>query len=210
VCGVMLDVHFVIVGALIGGVGQALYVRDTILGHTQPNRVTWLLWTVAPLIAFAAELNAGVGLRALLPFTAGFGPLVIFTATFIRRADATRPAVWRISRLDAVCGALSVLGVIGWIATQQGLVAIASSIAADALAWVPTIVKSWGEPESESASVFVGGLANSTITLLTVDRLTAAVVAFPVYTLAVAITQLVLVAGRLGPRLVARSALADE
>ncbi|MFI5040847.1 MAG: hypothetical protein ACHQNA_03185 [Acidimicrobiales bacterium] len=209
-CGVMLDVHFVIVGALIGGAGQALYVRDTILGHTRPNRVTWLLWTVAPLIAFAAELNAGVGLRALLPFTAGFGPLVIFTATFIRRADSTRPAVWRISRLDAVCGALSVLGVIGWIATQQGLVAIASSIAADALAWVPTIVKSWSEPESESASVFVGGLANSTITLLTVDRLTAAVVAFPVYTLAVAITQLVLVAGRLGPRLVARSTLADE
>jgi hypothetical protein len=206
----MLDVHFVIVGALIGGAGQALYVRDTVQGRTQPNRVTWLLWTVAPLLAFAAEINAGVGLRALLTFTAGFGPLVIFTATFVHRAGTTRPAVWRVSRLDVVCGALSVLGTLGWIVTRQGLVAIAASITADALAWLPTIVKSWRRPESESAGVFVGGLANSTITLLTVRRVTAPVVAFPAYTLAVAIIQLVLVAGRLGPRVKAQFALARD
>ena len=47
------------------------------------------------------------------------------------------------------------------------------------------LIKSWRRPESESAGVFVGGLANSTITLLTVRRVTAPVVAFPAYTLAV-------------------------
>jgi hypothetical protein len=204
----MLDVHFVILGALIGATGQAYYVRDTVRGRTQPNRVTWLLWTVAPLLAFAAEINAGVGLRALLTFMAGFGPLIIFTATFVNRTGAGRGAVWRVSRLDLVCGALSVLGTIGWIVTRQGLVAIGASIAADALAWLPTIVKSWQDPESESSGVFVGGLANATITLLTVRRPTAAVVAFPAYTLVVAVTQLILVAGRLGPRVRAQVGLA--
>ena len=57
--------------------------------------------------------------------------------------------------------------------------------------------------------MFVGGFANSLITLLTVTHLSAAVVAFPLYTLTVAVTQLVLVSGRLGPRLAARTALAE-
>ena len=59
----MLNVHFVFLGAAIGTVGQALYVVDTIRGRTQPNRVTWLLWAVNPLLAFAVEIDDGVGLR---------------------------------------------------------------------------------------------------------------------------------------------------
>ena len=59
----MLNVHFVFLGAAIGLVGQTFYVVDTIRGRTQPNRVTWLLWAVAPLLAFAVEIDKGVGLR---------------------------------------------------------------------------------------------------------------------------------------------------
>ena len=47
----MLDVHFVYLGAAIGAIGQVGYVVDTIRGRTQPNRVTWLLWALAPLLA---------------------------------------------------------------------------------------------------------------------------------------------------------------
>jgi len=56
----VLDVHFVILGAAIGSAGAALYLRDTLRGVTQPNRVTWLLWAAAPLLAFAVEVQAGV------------------------------------------------------------------------------------------------------------------------------------------------------
>ena len=48
-----------------GAAGAAVYLRDTLRGTTQPNRVTWLLWAVAPLLAAAVEFNEGVGLRAL-------------------------------------------------------------------------------------------------------------------------------------------------
>jgi hypothetical protein len=191
----MINVHFVIVGAVIGLMGSAFYIRDTIRGLTHPNRVTWLLWGAAPMLAFAVEVRSGVGLRSLMTFTVGFAPLVVVAASFLNRN-----AVWRITRLDVVCGALSIAGTAAWLLTQQGLVAIAASIAADALAGLPTIVKSWRAPETESASAYLGALANATITLLTVTTVSAAVVAFPAYIVVVAGVEVALVAGRLGPR----------
>src|SRR5438045_1503878 len=98
----MLDVRFVLLGTLIGSVGGLLYLRDTVRGNTQPNRVTWLLWGVAPLLVFAVEVHEGVGLRSLMTFMAGFTPLLIVLASFVNPQS-----VWHIGRLDYACGALS-------------------------------------------------------------------------------------------------------
>lgn len=191
----MLNVHFVILGAAVGLIGSALYVRDTVRGLTSPNRVTWLLWGAAPMLAFAVEIRSGVGLRSLMTFVVGFGPLVVFAASFLNRN-----AVWRISRLDYVCGVLSVAGTVAWLVTREGLVAIAVSIAADALAGVPTLHKSWTAPETESANAYLGALVNAAVTLLTVTTVTAAELAFPLYITVIAGVELTLVAGRVGPR----------
>jgi hypothetical protein len=191
----MLNVHFVILGSVFGLLGSAFYIRDTVRGLTHPNRVTWLLWGAAPMLAFAVEQQAGVGLRSLMTFTVGFSPLLVFAASFVNRN-----AVWSISRLDYICGTLSVGGTIAWLLTRQGLIAIAAAIIADALAGLPTVVKSWKAPQTESASAYLGALANATITLLTIDHFTADVAAFPAYIVLVAGVELLLVGGRLGPR----------
>jgi hypothetical protein len=191
----VLDVHFVYLGAAIGAIGQAGYVIDTIRGRTQPNRVTWLLWGVAPLLAFAVETNASVGLRSLMTFMVGFGPLVVFAASFVNRK-----AVWKLGVFDYVCGALSIGGTVGWLVTRQGLVALAAAVAADAIAGVPTLIKSWSRPESESANIYLGSFANAVITLLSVKHVSAAVVTFPLYIAVFAFVQVTLVGGKLGPR----------
>ena len=194
----MIDVHFVILGAVIGAVGQAGYVRDTIRGVTQPNRVTFLLWAAAPLLAFAVEIHAGIGLQALMTFMVGIGPLAIFLASFVNRSSA---AVWRIGPLDYVCGALSVLGTVAWLVTRHGTVALAASLLADALAGLPTVLKSWRQPETESAILYVGSTINAGITLLTINRVTSAALAFPLYIFVLGLFEVLLVGGRLGPRL---------
>lgn len=191
----VIDVHFVYLGAAIGAAGQAGYVVATVQGRTQPNRVTWLLWALAPLLAFAVEVQQGVGLRSLATFVFGFGPLVVFVASFANRA-----AVWRLRRLDYVCGALSLAGTAWWLVTRQGVVAIAAAIAADALAALPTLVKSWRRPDTEHPSVYLGSFANACITLLTVTTVSAPELAFPLYIAVIALVEVVLVAGRLGPR----------
>ena len=197
----MIDVHFVILGAVITSVGLVAYIRDTLRGVTQPNRVTWLLWALAPLLAFAVEIHEGVGLQALMTFTVGFGPLLVFIASF-RSAGA----VWEIRPLDYVCGALSLGGLGVWLATRHGTVALVASILADALAAVPTLRKSLWRPDTETLWAYVTGAVNAGITLLTITRYTTAVAAFPIYIAGIATLESTLIASRIGPRL--RSAAA--
>ncbi|MHB8466667.1 MAG: hypothetical protein ACYDH6_11015 [Acidimicrobiales bacterium] len=184
----MLDVHFVLVGAAVGVIGQGLYIRDTLRGTTKPNRVTYLLWGVAPLLAFSVELHAGVGLRSLTTLVVSLGPLAILVASFANGA-----APWKISRLDYVCGLVSVAGTAAWLISRHGTIALVAAIAADGLAAVPTVVKSWHHPETESVSLYAGGVVNAGLLLLTVQRVTLTVVAFPTYIVAVGLLQVVLV-----------------
>ncbi len=151
----MINVHFVYLGAALGAAGSLVYVRDTLRGTTQPNRVTWLLWAFAPLLAFAVEIHSGVGLRALTTFVIGFMPLLVFIASFHNSA-----AVWRIRRLDYACGAMSLAGTAAWLITRNGVVAIAAAIAADFMAGVPTMMKSWSNPESETVTTYIGAVLN--------------------------------------------------
>jgi hypothetical protein len=192
----VINVNFVFLGAAIGALGSLAYVRDTLRGTTQPNRVTWLLWAIAPLLAAAVEFHSDVGLRTLTTFMIGFMPLLVFIASFHNPA-----AVWKIRRLDYACGAMSLAGTAAWLATRNGAVAIAAAIAADFLAGVPTMMKSWSHPESESVSSYIGAVINSGILLLTVVDWTTEEVAFPLFILCVGSVQVLLVGGRLGPRL---------
>jgi hypothetical protein len=172
----VLDERFVIVGALIGIAGQSHYIRETLAGRSQPHRVTFLMWALAPLLAFAVELDAGVGLRSLMTFVVGFGPLLIFGASFVNPQ-----AAWGVSRFDVTCGVLSLVGLVGWLITREGRFALALAIGADLLAGVPTWKKVRRAPETESLPLYVAATVNAVIAMLTIDHWTLEEAAFPVY-----------------------------
>ena len=79
----MFDPHFVIVGVALQLIGVVSYLVDTLKGKVRPNRVSWFLWALGPLIAFSAQLDHGVGLVALMTFAVGFGPLLILIGSFL-------------------------------------------------------------------------------------------------------------------------------
>ncbi|HUC03878.1 MAG TPA: hypothetical protein VL961_00675 [Acidimicrobiales bacterium] len=197
----MISVNFVYLGATIGVLGSLAYLRDTLRGTTQPNRVSWMLFAVFPLLSAAVEFHEGVGVRTLTTFIVGFMPLLIFVASF-----HSPHGVWRIRRLDYVCGVLSLGGGAVWLVTQRGTVAIVASIVADALAAVPTLRKGWSHPHTETLWGYVGAFLNTTILLLTVDRWTTAEVAFPLYIACITMVEMCLVGLKPGPRLHRRQA----
>lgn len=178
----MLNEHIVLVAAALATVGNLIYAAATFEGRTRPNRVTWALWALAPLIAFAAELKVGVGLPAVLTFAAGFGPLLVLAASLTNRS-----AYWDIGPLDIVCGVISLGALLVWALTRTGDVAILFSIIADALAAYPTIRKAYTHPETEHAAAFALMSAGSILTLLTIHHWTLASAGFPLYLVAVGI-----------------------
>jgi hypothetical protein len=172
----MINEKFVLVGATINLVGSLSYVIQTIKGKTRPNRVSWFMWALAPLIAFSAEISQGVGLRSLMTFMVGFSSAMVFIASFVNRK-----ATWKITKLDITCGILSLIALIAWGLTSNANLAIAFAIASDLLAAIPTIVKSYSNPESEHYLVFLLGMISAIITLLTITDWTFAQYAFPLY-----------------------------
>ena len=178
----MINQNFVIVGAIIATGGSLSYLLDTLKGKVKPNKVSYLLWAIAPLIAFFAEIKQGVGLPALMTFMVGFLPLTVLVASFVNKN-----AAWKLSSFDVTCGALSLVGLVLWFITKSGNIAIVFSILADALAALPTIVKAFNSPETESAWPYFTGTISATLTLLTLQVWNIATCAFPVYILLVSL-----------------------
>lgn len=172
--------HLVFIAVVIQLVGIVGYAKDTLMGQTKPNRVTWLLWSVAPLIGTAAALTDGVGWAILPVFMAGFGPLLVLVASFMNKE-----AYWALTRFDYVCGASALLALILWAITKEPLVAISLAILADGLAALPTIIKSWKFPETESAIGYSATIVAVAVGLFAIEVWRPAEYAFPFYLIVV-------------------------
>jgi hypothetical protein len=198
----MISDKFVIVGALFSLVGSSTYALSTLRGRTRPNRVSWFVWSLAAFVAFSAQLSQHVGLRALMTFMVGFGPLMIFLASFVNKKS-----YWKITRFDLLCGALSLFALVLWRITGVGNVAIALSIGADVLATLPTLKKSYENPSTEHALPFLTGFISAAITLLTIKDWTFASGAFAGYILLCSALIFSLVQFKLGTVMRARRAV---
>jgi uncharacterized membrane protein len=168
--------YIVIVGAAINLLGGLYYVKDTLSGKAKPNRVSWLMWSIAPLIATAASLVAGVTWAVLPTFMAGFIPLLVLITSF-----ASKDAYWKLERFDYFCGLFSLLALILWAVTKNPSIAIIFAIVADALAAMPTVVKGWKHPETESKSAYIGGLISALTAFVVITTWTFPEYAFPTY-----------------------------
>ena len=172
----MLLQYFVFVGAIVQLIAVFPYVRLMLKGRVKPNRISWFMWSIAPIIATAAGISNGVGWAVLPVFMSGFAPLLIFISSFI-----VKNAYWKLSAFDYGCGALSALALILWALTSNPNVAITFAIASDGLAAVPTIAKAWHQPASEDTAPFIAGVFNAGTAFGAITLWTFSAVAFPAY-----------------------------
>jgi hypothetical protein len=172
----MINENFIYLGILLNSIGSISYIIDTVKGKVKPNRVTFFLWALAPLIIFFSEVKQGVGIQALLAFVVGFWPLLTLLASF-----TNKKAEWRITKFDIICGILSLMGFILWLVTKVGNIAIIFSIMADGLAALPTVKKSYQYPETENVWIYFTGAIYAGITILTIKTWNFPHYAFPVY-----------------------------
>lgn len=189
----MIDERFVILAFIFNILGTASYLFAVIKGTAKPNKVTWFLWALAPLIAFAAQFIEGVGLASLMTFAVGFGPLLVFLASF-----RNKKSKWKITKFDLLCGSVSVLALVLWAVTQDAMLALILSIIADLVACFPTLIKSWFHPETEDYIAYLFAGISAFITLLTLQTWTFMYYGFPLWILVIALLFTVLIKFKLG------------
>ncbi len=120
------------------------YLRDIVRGEARPNVVSWSLWTVVVTITALAQVSAGASWSFLILLGSLLACLAVLSLCFLGYGYR------KFETADAICFLLACLALLFWWMTANPVVAIFFAIAADAIAYVPTYVKVYREPESES------------------------------------------------------------
>jgi flagellar biosynthesis protein FliP len=130
--------------ALLILAGVVPYIRSILKREVRPNLVSWAGWTLLTTIAAAAQISKGASLSVLIVLmsTLGTGAVAVL---------AIKLGYTKFSRLDIVCFLLAGLAMILWWVTNEPLVAIGLALTADFIVAVPTIVKTYKDPASETA-----------------------------------------------------------
>ncbi len=191
----MLPEYFALIGIGVNAIGAVSYLIDTLRGRVIPNRVTWFLWALAPMVAFFAQINQGVGVQSLLTFSIGFLPALIVIASLFNKK-----AVWQIHRFDLICAGFSLIGLMLWQITKVGDLAIFFSIVADLFAGIPTIYKAYHSPQTESFRAFFLGVIGALLVVLTIKEWSFGVAAFSVYFLLSNLTISILIFTKIGAK----------
>jgi len=150
--------HWLVVLSILITLGGAFaYIRDTLFGKTKPNKVSWFLWALAPLISTGAALSAKadpwVTTRV---FLAGFLPLIVFIASFV-----SKESYWKITLFDIICGIFSVIALIVWLMFNSFQLAILFAVIADGFAALPTIYKAWKFPRTETGLTYIASFVST-------------------------------------------------
>jgi len=169
---------FAIAGAAVNLAACVSYIRAILKGEATPNRVTWFLWALVPVIAGAAQLRAGVGISTLVVLSVGAGPACIVLASFAKATGS-----WKLGPFDYACGACSLAALALWAVTGDPVGAIVLSIVADAAAALPTLRKAWLAPATEDRFAYLISFAGMILGILSVREATFSAYAFNAYLL---------------------------
>lgn len=169
----------VVLSVFVSFVGGTAYIRDTLAGKTKPNRVTWFMWALAPFIVTGVALYAHADAWATVrTFQAGFIPLLIFFASFVNKQS-----YWRLTLFDFLCGVFSVAALIIWGITDSPQTAILLVVIGDGFASLPTIVKAWKYPETETAITYLASFVAVLLIIPSIPKWNIENSAFQIYLL---------------------------
>ena len=176
-----LDVILILISIALSLYGSYNYIYDTIKGTTRPNRVSQGLWAIAPLIGVGAAISSGADwMTTVRTFMAGFVPLTILIVSFVNKSG-----YWKTTKFDYFCGAFSVVALIVWLVVDLPVYAVLLAAIADLFAAIPTIKKSWTNPESETGIAYIMSLISVIIIFPTIKDFDIQNTAFQIYLLIV-------------------------
>jgi hypothetical protein len=172
----MLPQYFAYITIFTSIFSAYFYIRETLKGNTKPNRVSWTIWFIAPIVASAISFSKGAGISALPIFMAGFIPFLVIIGSFWNKN-----AYWKLGKLDYICFALSIFAIVSWIFLKEGTLVTICAILADGIAFIPTYVKSWTNPETETLSSYYSGSFNALLSIFTLTAFSFNTAGFATY-----------------------------
>jgi hypothetical protein len=154
--------------------GYVPYIRDIIRGRVQPQRVSWVIWMVLVGITAVNQVRNGGGWSSLFVIS-------IASACAIVALLSLRYGVGGSTRLDKGILGLALILMIYWMTVQDTHVSTVLAVAIDAVACLPTLIKTYRSPETETyAQWMISGTAGL-IAAFAVTRIEWVLLLYPTY-----------------------------
>lgn len=167
--------------ALFGKVAGAVsllafvpYIVSILRRQSRPNRATWWIWAVLGTLLGASYYASGATHTVWVPVSYFVGPLTVAVLS-VRYGEGG----W--SRFDRWCLVGAGVSLVLWWAFSTPLVALVLLLTIDLAGGLPTIRKSYLDPESEDSLTWCLFLAGNTLNLFAVTTWSFALASYPVY-----------------------------
>ena len=152
------------IGTLLATVSFVPYIRDIIRHGSRPRLVSWMIWTILLTLMAIVSVQEHQWGSALITTVSAVG---CFTVVVLGRRYATRGT----TQLEKGVLVAAVAGIALWLVVDNPLLVMLVAITVDAVAYLPTVVHAWQDPDEESwRSYFVGGLGEVLILVAVVAR----------------------------------------
>lgn len=172
-----MEWHLIV--GIVAGIVQAIsvvpYIKDMLHGETRPNVVTWFLWMVIQIIIIAAQFSAGASWSVIILIVMTLNTMAVLLLCLKGYGYK------KYGKIDFVCFLLAILAIVVWQITNEPVLAIVFSVVADFFALAPTIVKTYREPNSESAFPWFLNVVAGVLAVISTTKFDLANVLFPVY-----------------------------
>lgn len=137
------------------------YLRDIIRHGARPRLVSWVIWSLLLGLMTVVSVEEKQWASALVAGVSAFGCLAVV-------ALGLRYASRHVTRLERVTLVGALLGIALWFVVDSPLVVMMIALAVDALAYIPTFIHGWQEPEEESVLAFACAGVGEAIILVAV------------------------------------------
>ena len=169
---------FGLISGLLAIISHLPYIWDTIFNKTRPERATWLIWSTLGSIALLSQLAKGATNSLSLPFFETLAALIIFLLSIKR-------GVGGLVKRDVISLVVASFGLILWWFFQDAAFALILVVIVDFSGAVPTIIKSYEDPESETLSTWIISGFTGLFAGLAVGNIDLILLLYPLYIMTV-------------------------
>lgn len=167
---------FGLLSAIVLLIGGLPYLRDIWLKKIHPHILSWLGWSFITALGGSAMLAEGSRWVVALLFANTLLCFIIAGTAILKKVG-----VWRASVYDGLFFALGVAGLVLWQISDMPVIALIFAIVADFSFGVPTIIKTYKHPETETYFAWAASSTSGFLSLFAVERLNFVELAYPLY-----------------------------
>ena len=154
---------FSVIAGILFTFGFLPYILSTLAGKTKPTKASWIIWASLDTITFA-------GMWAKHALNGQIVGAVI--GAWITVALALKRGVPGWTKLDKLCLAGAVLGIVLWAIFNSPVTGLTISVSVVFLGSIPTFVSAWHDPSRESKIAWTTFWVSCIFAVVAIPKLT--------------------------------------